>query len=212
MIECGSVTKLIRDLPCDDREVSEAAARRIWERYFVALLGLARQQLNVRVRRREDEEDVLQSMYKSFYRRQRRGDFDLASRDDLWKLLVTITLRKARNVANRHHYGIRDVHREQADSTTGADDPDRCCCTLEQIEASSPTPAEAAILNEELEQRLQALGDRDPELRQIALLKLEGYTNGEIAKTIGRVERTVERKLDIIRRKWSPSGVETAPT
>ena len=38
---------------------------------------------------------MLQSMYKSFCIRQRRGEFDLAGRDALWSLLVTITLRKA---------------------------------------------------------------------------------------------------------------------
>ena len=203
MKECGSVTKMIRDLGGDDREASEAAARRIWERYFAALLGLARGQLNVRVRRREDEEDVLQSMYKSFCRRQQRGDFDLAGRDQLWDLLVTITLRKARNAANRHHYGIRDVRREQAGIGAGDADAETSRWALEQMEGSSPTPVEAAILNEELERRLQALGDRDPVLRQVALLKLEGYTNSQIATAIGKVERTVERKVEQIRTKWS---------
>src|SRR5271157_4853009 len=100
----GSVTRLIRDLRDGDQASREAAARRIWERYFTALLGLARKHLDDQVRRREDEEDVLQSMYKSFCLRQQRGDFDLAGRDELWKLLVTITICKARNAANRHHY------------------------------------------------------------------------------------------------------------
>ena len=72
------------------------AARLIWLRYFRDLLELARSNLDRRIRRREDEEDVVQSMYKSFCLRQQRGEFDLAGRDALWKLLVTITLRKAR--------------------------------------------------------------------------------------------------------------------
>ena len=108
----GSVTRLIEQLRCDDPGAREVAARLIWERYFRALLDLARHHLDQRVRRREDEEDVLQSMYKSFCLRQQRGDFDLTGRDQLWGLLVQITLRKARNAAARHRRGKRDVSRE----------------------------------------------------------------------------------------------------
>ncbi len=118
----GSVTRLIIDLRSDEAAVREAAARLVWGRYFQELLALARNHLSARIRCREDEEDVLQSMYKSFCARQRRGDFDLANRDELWNLLVQITLRKARNTANRHLQGKRDVRREDVDPS--ADDPD----------------------------------------------------------------------------------------
>jgi hypothetical protein len=101
----GSVTRLIIDLRSDDPKVREVAARLVWGRYFQELLVLARNNLSARIRSREDEEDVLQSMYKSFCVRQRRGDFDLANRDQLWDLLVQITLRKARNMATRHLQG-----------------------------------------------------------------------------------------------------------
>src|SRR3954471_21029033 len=96
----GSVTRMITRLRSDDPQEREEAARLIWRRYFPALLDLARGHLDSRVRRREDEEDVLQSMFASFCRRQGRGDFDLHGRDALWALLVTITLRKARNAAD----------------------------------------------------------------------------------------------------------------
>jgi RNA polymerase sigma-70 factor (ECF subfamily) len=84
----GSVRRLIIDLRSDHPRVREAAARLVWGRYFQELLVLARNNLSARIRSREDEEDVLQSTYKSFYLRQRRGDFDLANRDQLWDLLV----------------------------------------------------------------------------------------------------------------------------
>src|SRR3954449_749868 len=143
----GSVTVMITRLRSDDPGEREAAARLIWRRYFPALLDLARGHLDRRVRRREDEEDVLQSMFGSFCRRQGRGDFDLWGRDDLWSLLVTITLRKARNAANRHRCASRDCHRERE-----APPGDEAGCpgwALEQMEASGPTPAEAAVLSEE---------------------------------------------------------------
>ncbi len=196
----GSVTRLIIDLRSDEPAVREIAARLVWGRYFKELLALARNHLSARIRCREDEEDVLQSMYKSFCARQRRGDFDLASRDQLWNLLVQITLRKARNVANRHLQQKRDVRREEAEATTADAQSDMPDAILDRIDSDGPTPAEAALLNEALEQRFRMLND--PGLRQIAQWKLEGYTNPEIAGRLGCTLRTVERKLERIRAYW----------
>src|SRR3954452_4096551 len=112
----GSVTVMIARLRSNDPQEREAAARLIWRRYFPALLDLARGHLDRRVRRREDEEDVLQSVFGSFCRRQGRGDFELEGRDALWALLVTITLRKARNASNRHRCASRDYQRERDSS------------------------------------------------------------------------------------------------
>ncbi len=174
------------------------AASLIWQRYFRDLLDLARKNLDKRARRRADEEDVLQSMFQSFCARQSRGEFDLADRDELWRLLVTITLRKARNVARDHHRDRRDIAREQ--TIAAGDDAESAYWALEQMEASGPSPAEAAVLNEALERRLEALAA--PELRHIALLRLEGYTNREIANQFDCTERSIERRLERIRSKW----------
>ena len=113
----GSVTQLIDRLQSGSPDSSDEAARRIWERYLPRLLTLARSHLDRRIRVLHDEEDVVQSMGQSFFMRLRRGDFDLADRDALWALLVTITLNKARNAADRHFAAKRDVRR---------DDPSRC--------------------------------------------------------------------------------------
>jgi len=194
----GSVTGMILGLRSDDPAVREAAARQIWERYFRDLLTLARNNLDKRIRVRTDEEDVAQSMFKSFCMRQQRGEFDLAGRDELWKLLVTITLRKARNAAKAERREKRDVRRER--NVTTGDDADSPLWALEQMEAADPSPAEAVVLNEALERRLQSLAD--PELREIALWRLEGYTNGEIAGRLDCTERSVERRLARIRALW----------
>jgi RNA polymerase sigma factor (sigma-70 family) len=195
----GSVTRLIQLLRSEDSAERDLAARLIWRRYFRDLLELARNNLNRRIRRREDEEDVLQSMYKSFCLRQQRGEFDLAGRDALWKLLVTITLRKARNAAKKQAREKRDVAREQ--TISDRDESESPHWALEQMDAAGPSPAEAALLNEALERRLEALAD--PELRQIALWRLEGYTNREIADRLDCTERSVERRLERIRSKWT---------
>ena len=195
----ASVTRLIQLLRADDPAVRDMAAGLIWRRYFRDLLELARRNLDRRVRRREDPEDVLQSMFHSFCARQGRGEFDLAGRDELWKLLVTITLRKVRNTAREHRRERRDVGREQA-GPTAADDSSCPGWALEQMDAAGPSPAEAAVLNEALERRLASL--EDPELRQIALWRLEGYTNREIGDQLDYSERSIERKLERIRSRW----------
>jgi RNA polymerase sigma factor (sigma-70 family) len=202
----GSVTRLIIDLRSDDPALREVAARLVWGRYFQELLALARNHLSARIRCREDEEDVLQSMYKSFCIRQRRGDFDLANRDELWNLLVRITIRKARNTANRHRQDKRDVRREDAAAAVDHSGADLPGTILDQIDSDGPTPAEAALLNEALERRFQMLND--PGLRQIALWKLEGYTNPEIAAQLDCTLRTVERKLERIRAYWESAREE----
>ena len=202
----GSVTRLIIDLRSDDLAVREVAARLVWGRYFKELLTLARNHLSARIRCREDEEDILQSMYKSFCIRQRRGDFDLANRDELWNLLVQITLRKARNTANRHLQGKRDVCREEAEAAADRSGEDLSGTILDQIDSDGPTPAKAALLNEALDHRFQML--RDADLRQIALWKLEGYTNPEIAAQLECTVRTVERKLERIRAYWETDSDE----
>ena len=195
----GSVTQLITYLRSEDPGLGDEAARRIWERYLPRLLTLARSHLDRRIRVLQDEEDVVQSMGRSFFNRLRRGDFDLANRNALWALLVTITLNKARNAADRHFAARRDVRRVQPLSPSDGSRPDARHEAF-ALEAADPTPAEAAALNEALEQRLRALPEWD--LRQVALMKLEGYTNGEIADRLECSERGVERKLNLIRKRW----------
>jgi DNA-directed RNA polymerase specialized sigma24 family protein len=142
-------------------------------------------------------------MGRSFFRRLRRGDFDLAGRDDLWALLVTITLNKTRNAADRHFASISDVRRNRplAPDDGSRSDAPRGVFAPEDVR---PTPAEAAALNEALERRLRDLPEED--LQQVALMKLEGYTNGEIAEARQWGERTVERKLKLIRKRWEAAS------
>ena len=104
--------------------------------------------LDRRIRVRTSEEDVAQSMFKSFCLRQQRGEFDLTGRDDLWRMLVTITLRKVRNAAKANRREKRDVRRER---TLGDDDTGSGLWFFEQLEAADPSPAIAVVLNEALD-------------------------------------------------------------
>ena len=192
----NSVVELLGDIRSGDRQIRDDAARELWSYYLPSLLALARRCLDERIRRRADEEDVLQSMFRSFYRRQEKGAYDIADRDELWRVLAMITVSKARNVANRHRMRKRDYRRERRNDPAA----DASAHWLEKLVSREPTADDAAILNEELETRLQQLSS--VELREIALRKLEGCTNKEIADERDCTVRNIERKVQRIRAEW----------
>jgi RNA polymerase sigma factor (sigma-70 family) len=194
----GSVTQMIHRLRSDDPRERDEAARLVWEHYFRDLVALAHRNLGRRIRHKVDAEDVLQSVYASVCRRQQRGDFELYDRDDFWKLLVTVTLNKARNAAKSLRRAKRDVDREVALPPIAGESDEGAGW---QLEAAGPTPDETVALAEALEQRVRSLDDSL--LMQVALKKLEGLTNREIAEELDYTERTIERKLNAIRKKWS---------
>lgn len=195
--EGGSVTRWIGQLKGGDPD----AAQPLWERYFDRLVRLARQKL-VSGRRRggdEDEEDAALSAFDSFCAGAARGRFPLlGDREDLWRLLVVITARKAGAQAQRRRAQKRggDLHRVEA-----AAEQDDDGLVLEQLAGPEPTPEFAAMVAEEYERLLEALGDDD--LRRVAVWRLEGLTNDEIADRLGCARRTVARRLDLIRKIWS---------
>jgi RNA polymerase sigma factor (sigma-70 family) len=190
----GSVTDWINRLKGSDR----AAAQQLWERYFHRLLGLARKKLKGTPCRAADEEDVVQSAFKSFFLGIGRGRFpELSDRHSLWPLLVLITARKALDLREHNRRQKRGGGEVRGDSAlTGPSG----CAGLEQVLSSEPTPAFAAQVADACRRLLGLL--KDPRLRQVAELKMEGYTNQEVAKMIGRSVPTVERKLARVRAAW----------
>ncbi len=195
----GSVTHWLNLLKGGD----SAAIQRLWEAYFPRLVGLARKKLHEAPRRAADEEDVALSAFDSFCEGAAQGRFpQLTDRDDLWHVLVTITARKALQLVRheqRQKRGGGAVRGESVfhEGSETADEPSG----LEQILGSEPTPAFAAQVAEEYQQLLARLGDAD--LCRVAVWKMEGYSNEEIAAKLGCVPRTVERKLGLIRTLWS---------
>ncbi len=198
----ASVTQWIDALKAGDPD----AAQKLWERYFRRLVGLARQKLRAAPRRAADEEDVALSAFASFCRRAEQGCFPrLHDRLDLWQLLVLLTARKASDLAQherRQKRGGGAVLDEAA--LPGPGDSSSQETALEQIEAPEPTPAFAAQVAEECRRLLERLDG--PELRYIALRKMEGYSNKEIAAQLGCGLRTVERRLRLIRSIWEKEG------
>jgi DNA-directed RNA polymerase specialized sigma24 family protein len=194
----GSVTRWIGDL----KSGGEAAAQRLWERYFERLVRLARKKLqnDRRPRTVEDEEDAALSAFDSFCRGVDRGRFPrLADRDDLWRLLVVLTVRKALGQIERRGAAKRGGDQRVGVFTPpGGDDPGGD--PLDRLLSSEPTPELAVMVAEEHRRLRDALGDSA--LRQVLDLRLEGYTREEIAEQMGCAVASVKRKLDMIRQTW----------
>ena len=196
----GSVSRWIGPLKAGDPR----AARELWERYFQRLVGVARKRLRVRAPRGADEEDIALSAFHSLCRGAQQGRFPrLDDRDDLWRLLVLLTARKASHLVRdegRQKRGVQPVALPETPA------PDAGENNWEQVLSREPTPEFAAQLAEEC-QRLLGLLEQS-ELRIIALRKMEGYTTEEIAQELECTPRTIFRKLGIIRGLWEK---ETAP-
>jgi RNA polymerase sigma-70 factor (ECF subfamily) len=174
------------------RRGDQDAARRIFQRFAGRLIALARQHLDARIRQKVDAEDVLQSVWKSFFRRHAEGQFDLDNWDSLWSLLTVITLCKCGYQTRHFRTASRDVQREKAQAAE-----DDSSASWEAI-AREPTPAEAAMLTETVEQLTRALDERD---RQILELSLQGETVGQVSTQLRISERTVERVLERVRKR-----------
>jgi DNA-directed RNA polymerase specialized sigma24 family protein len=175
------------------------AAQPLWERYVDRLIRLARGKLPARVRRSQYEEDVALSAFKSFFAAVEAGRLPrLDDRNNLWAVLVTITERKAASLVERERAAKRGGGEVRGDSVAGG---------MAESADPEPTPAFAAQVAEECGRLLGLLEARDPLLKQIALWKLEMYTNQEIAQLANRSLATVERKLALIRGVWSQAGV-----
>lgn len=183
-------------------EGDEAAVQAIWERYFEKLVHLARHKLERMPRRAEDEEDVALSAMQSFHEGLVAGRFPcLNDRHDLWKLLVTITARKAAAQRKRHHAQKRGGGRVRGESVFFLPEEGmERDGGIAQIIGKQPTPDFACQVAETCGTLLEQLGDED--LQTIALCKMQGYSNEEIAEELDCAVRTVERKLARIRRTW----------
>lgn len=197
-MSAGSVSGWIAGLKQGD----PGAPERLWDRYCDRLVVLARRRLGSSPRRVADEEDVALTVFHSLCRRAAQGRFaGLKNREDLWALLVGITRQK---VIDQRRHELRQKRGggqvREASAIRGNGDEE---FALDQVVADDPTPVSLAIMVEEHQRLLNALPDAI--CRQIALGKLDGVLNAELAERLGISLRSVERKLEFIREIWSRS-------
>jgi DNA-directed RNA polymerase specialized sigma24 family protein len=187
----GSVSRWLGQAQAGDA----AAAQQLWQRYFGRLVALARGKLRGAPHGMGDEEDVALSAFDSFYRGVEQGRFPrLDDRDNLWSLLVVITARKAGKMKRDAGRQKRGGPRQQEAAPKNDD------LELDELIGREPSPDFAAQVAEDCQRLLDGL--KDDVTREIAVCKMEGYTNEEIAKKLDCAPRTVERKLSVIRGRW----------
>lgn len=180
----------------DDR-----AAEHLWQHVCLKLQEFARQKLDVRTRRGYDENDAANSAFHSVCRGLADGRLAAENRDALWGLLAVITSRKVserRRYSNRQKRGGGAVRGESGFAEYGP-------AGINAIQGSQTTPDVLAEVEESCARLLDALPDDT--LKRIVLLKFEGATNGEVAGELKCTERTIERKMERIRRIWVEAGL-----
>lgn len=185
----GSITRLIPGL----HEGDECAIDQLWQRYVGRVEGVVRPVVRGLAPGAGDEEDVAQSAFRAFFDAAANGKAaDLESRDELWRLLVTISRRKA---ADRVRRELRD--RRGGKSRRHAEG-------VENLNANSASPSEIAELQDVFDHLMLALETAgDDKLKTIAVMRLEGLSTQEIAAQLNCTVRTIQRKLHILERLWT---------
>ncbi len=180
----------------DDRKLVEQcragdqnAARLLFEHYVNRLLPLARIRLSQRLASRVDPEDIVQSVFRTFFKRLKAGEFQIEEQDDLCKLLVRITVHKALRQVAYHKAVKRDYSKEKRQNDETQDQ-------LVQLLGREPSPeVEVAFLNQ-LEHFLDRL---QPMERDILEMRMQGHSNEEIAAKLGIYDRKIRRVIERVR-------------
>jgi DNA-directed RNA polymerase specialized sigma24 family protein len=188
------LTRYARELYAPEAARREEAARQLWLRFSARLAAEVRRRLDPRILRRAGLDDLLQSLFASFFAAPPGPGGPPRSRAELWRLLVHFTMCKVANVADHHRARCRDFRRERslAEIMTGVGGSQ----PFEPQDHRGFDPADEAVARIEFARLLDAL---PADLREVFVMRLDGYTNAQIAAQIGRVERTVELKMRTIR-------------
>lgn len=199
----GSITQCLQRL----KEGDSFAEHQLWTRYLPSLLHMAQYQMRGVVDVTLEPDDVASVVFQRFLSGiQKKQICKLDDREDLWQVLLMLTKRTSidglrRILAAKRGLNKRTSGRSAGDSAEATSRSRANDVSSSGLESLTPTPEEAALLSEQFEIRLGQLAD--PSLRRVALAKLSGCGNQEIAEQLGCSLRSVERKLGLIRRKWT---------
>lgn len=182
--------------PADDQDLirrlrsgSDTAAREVFDRYVERLLLLSKRRIGQRMNSRVDPEDVVQSVFRTFFTRMKKDQFEVGAEDDLFKLLVRITVHKTLRQIAHHKAAKRDPSQEAGHGDDAHE-------MLMQAMDSEPSPETVVTFMDQLE---HFLGRLPPQDRQILELRVQGFSTDEIAEQIGSYDRKVRRVLERIR-------------
>ncbi len=187
----SSMTQSSTELIDRWRQGDQQAADALYQRYIDRLSEIVNARLSQRFRSRLDADDVVQSVCRTFFRRVAEGQFQFDQDDEVWKLLVTISLNKLRNQIRHHSAARRDASQEvqRQDSSR----PDEYL--LEKLSVA-PQPVEAFIFAETIEQISEQLDEKHALLLQ---MRMAGHSQQEIAEQLQTSDRSIRRMIESIR-------------
>ena len=172
------------------RAGNEQAARQLFDKYMERLVALARRRISQRLASRVDPEDIVQSVFRTFFVRLKAGEFEIADQDDLCKLLMRITVHKTLRQIAFHQAAKRNPRNEKRQQDV---DDDR----LRQVLDREPTPEATVAFVDQLEHFLARLR---PDERQVLEMRLQGHSNEDIAQKLNiKHDRTIRRIIERIR-------------
>ncbi len=164
---------------------SEDAATQLYLRYAQRLRGLIRARCSPQVKRRVEPEDLVQSVFRRFFRRVQQGEYDVPAGEELWGLFLVIALNRIRAEETFQRAGKRDVRRTVGNAPlVPLDVPDQ------------QNEADFNVLQLTIAEALEQLPAAQREMLE---LRIQGHEVAEIAQHVGRSKRTVERNLQEVR-------------
>jgi RNA polymerase sigma-70 factor (ECF subfamily) len=169
------------------RQGNQDAATQLYLRYAKRLRALIREQCSNELSRRLEEDDIVQSVFRTFFTGAKQGLYKVPGGQDLWKLLLVISLNKIRAKGAYHSAAKRDARRTSSLDAVGVGS-----------EPSDQDGGEQAFFYLVIREALEHL---PAEYREIVQLRIEGYEVDEIATKSSRAKRTVERILQEARRR-----------
>lgn len=179
------------------RAGSEEAAQQIFNRYAERLVALARRRISQRLAGRLDPEDVVQSVFRTFFHRVREGQFALHDQDDLGKLLVRITVHKTLRKVAYHKAAKRNPGLEMGQGK----DAQSC---WEEIMDGEPSPDAAVAFLDQMENFMSQF---QPLERQILEMRLQGYSNDEICQKLNTYDRKIRRVIERVQEVAEEEGL-----
>jgi RNA polymerase sigma-70 factor (ECF subfamily) len=179
------------------RKGDNQAARQLFDRYVERLHALARRRISQRLASRVDAEDIVQSVFRTFFGRLKEGQFKIDDQDDLCRLLVRITVHKTLRQIAHHKAGKRDPSAEMGQSKEDEG--------LIEVLDREPTPEATAMFLDQLEHFLNRLR---PQEREILEMRLQGFSNEEIAQKLSIYDRKIRRALEHIRILAEQEGIK----
>jgi len=184
-------------IPALGKSISPQKAQKLVDRYADRLMGLARKRISQRLASRVDPEDIVQSVFRTFFRRVKENKFSIADHDDLIRLLMRITVHKTLRQVAYHKAAKRDP---SAETPQGEEHQERM---LELLDGE-PTPEAVNVFEDQM---VHFFAKLKPDERKILEMRMEGYSNEEIAEKLGTYDRKIRRSAERIRALAEKEGL-----